>query len=266
MRRSDPHGREAGGQGRPAALAPSDTPPGPRRQPLGQLLRRDWLVFGCALDPGRWPTSPTIGRRGKRRFARWPEARRRLHTQHIGQIQPGEGRSEGGLDAIAGIAQHHALRNALRQGRPDSPQGDLRLGLKADLLRHAGPGPPLGVARPGLGQVEPIGDRQAGMVVGHRQTHRHLTVVLLAELAAVLPRHPNRVLALLRETGVVDDPVLHRPVPPERRQDLLSHGAQQRRIAPLGLGHHVMQRLMPRPHSCWLDPRRHRLDALAGAG
>jgi hypothetical protein len=64
------------------------------------------------------------------------------------------------------------------------------------------------------------------MVVGHRQAHRHLTVVLLAELAAVLPRHPNRVLALLRETGVVDDPVPHRPVPLKRRQDLVPHGTQ----------------------------------------
>jgi hypothetical protein len=113
------------------------------------------------------------------------------------------------------------------------------------------------------GQVEPPGDRQAGLVVGHRQAHRHLTKLLLAELATVLPRHADRVLALLREAGVIDNPVPHRAVPLERRQYLLAHRPQQRRIVPFGLGHHVMQRLVRRLHPGRRDPRRHRLNALA---
>ena len=36
------------------------------------------------------------------------------------------------------------------------------------------------------------------MVVRHREADRHLAVVLLAQLPAVLPRHPDRVRALLR--------------------------------------------------------------------
>src|SRR3954451_12632482 len=35
---------------------------------------------------------------------------------------------------------------------------------------------------------------------------RNLAVVLLAQLTAVLTRHPDRVTALLRKAGVVDDP------------------------------------------------------------
>src|SRR3712207_6910477 len=42
---------------------------------------------------------------------------------------------------------------------------------------------------------------------------RHLAILPLAELPAVLPRHAHRVPALLREAGVVHDPVAHRPVP-----------------------------------------------------
>jgi hypothetical protein len=73
-------------------------------------------------------------------------------------------------------------------------------------------------------------------------------------------------LALLRKASVADDPVPHRPVPLERRQDLLFYDAQQRRVAPVRLGHHMVQRLMPRPDTSRLDPRGHRLDALAGTG
>jgi hypothetical protein len=36
-----------------------------------------------------------------------------------------------------------------------------------------------------------------------RQTAGHLTIVLLAQLTAILLRHPDRVAAFLRKTGVV---------------------------------------------------------------
>src|SRR6266702_63557 len=40
----------------------------------------------------------------------------------------------------------------------------------------------LGVCRPVFGKVQPIGKGQARQFVGHRQRHRHLAVILLAEL------------------------------------------------------------------------------------
>jgi hypothetical protein len=42
-------------------------------------------------------------------------------------------------------------------------------------------------------------------VIGNRQRHRDLTIVLLAKLAAILPRHPDRVPPLLGKAGVVDN-------------------------------------------------------------
>ena len=70
------------------------------------------------------------------------------------------------------------------------------------------------------------------MVIGQRQRHRDLAVVLLAELAAILPRHPDRVLPLLGKAGVVDDPGLDRPVPLDRRQHHLAHLGQHLLVRP----------------------------------
>jgi len=41
---------------------------------------------------------------------------------------------------------------------------------------------------------------------GDRQPNSDLTIVLLSELSAILPCGTDRMLALFRKTGVVDDP------------------------------------------------------------
>ena len=61
------------------------------------------------------------------------------------------------------------------------------------------------------------------MMIGQRQRHRHLAIVLLAKLPAILPRHADRMLALLGKAGVVDDPGLDRAMPFHRRQHHLAH-------------------------------------------
>ena len=55
-------------------------------------------------------------------------------------------------------------------------------------------------------------------------------------------------------------------MPLDRRQHLRPHRGQNRRIVPLRLGHHVVQRLMFGLHMGGVEPRRHRLDALAFPG
>jgi hypothetical protein len=49
------------------------------------------------------------------------------------------------------------------------------------------------------------------MVIGQRQRHRDVAIVLLAEPPAVLPRYANRVLSPFGEACVMDDPQLDRP-------------------------------------------------------
>lgn len=50
------------------------------------------------------------------------------------------------------------------------------------------------------------------MLVGDREADGDLAVVLLVELAAVLPCDADGMPALLGEASVVDDPGLDRPV------------------------------------------------------
>ena len=97
----------------------------------------------------------------------------------------------------------------------------------------------------------------------HRQADRHLAVVLLAQLAAILPRHADRVAALLGKAGVVDDPRLDRFVTRDGWQDTFAHTAQHRLIGPRRLGHKVQQRLVLRRGSLRRGHCRQWFDALA---
>jgi hypothetical protein len=142
------------------------------------------------------------------------------------------------------------------------PQRDFGLGGELHLRRHAGCLAPLGVGRPFLRQVQLIGHGQAGLFIGHRDAHRHLAVVLLAQYPAVLPRHPHRVLALLRKARVVDDPVAAgREI--HLRHHPLGDALEHLLIRPLGPGHEVMQRLVPGAGVLAVDAGRYRLHALA---
>ena len=92
-----------------------------------------------------------------------------------------------------------------------------------------------------------------------------MAVVLLAQHPAVLAGHANRVLALLRESRVINDPPAAQ-AEVHLRHDPLAHTAKQFLIRPVGLGHEMMQRLMPRAGVQRINPRRHRLHTLARQG
>jgi hypothetical protein len=101
------------------------------------------------------------------------------------------------------------------------------------------------------------------VIVGNRQADRHLAVVLLAELAAVLPRHADRVLALLGHAGVIDDQRSDLASPLDDGQDTGAHRREHRVIGPIGLGHEVMERLVRGLYPPRLHARGHRFDAFA---
>jgi hypothetical protein len=61
------------------------------------------------------------------------------------------------------------------------------------------------------------------MRVGKRERHRNLAIVLLAELAAILARNPDRVPTVLWEAGIVDNPRFNRSMPLDLRQYQLAH-------------------------------------------
>lgn len=86
-------------------------------------------------------------------------------------------------------------------------QRDLRLGCKHVIFQHTPLQTTPCIAHPILGKTKLISDGNAARLGGKRQTVRHLAVILLATLAAILTRHPNGVFALLRKARVVDYPV-----------------------------------------------------------
>ena len=100
-------------------------------------------------------------------------------------------------------------------------------------------------------------------MIGQRQADRNLAVVPLAQLAAILTRHPDRVTALLRKSGVVDDPGFNCVALFNDRQGQLLYPAENPLIRPRRVGDEMQQRLV-----LGRDPRRRRyrrdrLDALA---
>ena len=127
------------------------------------------------------------------------------------------------IAAIAGIHEDDPAWQAGFGSRTDLIERNLGLGLEGHLLGHTGLLAPGWIIRPLLRQVEAIGDRQAGRAIGKRERHSHLAIVLLAELSAILTRHPHRVPALLGEAGIVDDPGLDGPGALDCRQDQAAH-------------------------------------------
>jgi hypothetical protein len=105
-------------------------------------------------------------------------------------------------------------------------QRNLRLGLEPDRGRNVRLFAAGYVIAPRARQIEPIGNRQAGMMVGDRQRHRHLAIGLLAELPTVLMMRPDRVLAFLGTPRVVDDPGFDRAMLRHRWRHQFTHFGQ----------------------------------------
>ena len=247
-------------EGHIASLAPSDRPPRLGRKAEGKILDLDRLVLGIAAQLfGRPAAAPDVrlGRQGP--GAGRPHGGVRQNARDVGQPQRRDGCAQIDVRAIARIHQHHAARQARRTGRADLIERDLRLGLKADLLGHARLLAAGSVRGPALRQIQAIGHRQARMSIGQRQRHCDLAIVLLAELAAILPGHAHRMRALLGKARVIDDPGLDRPMSLDRRQNHLANFCQHPLVRPAPLADKMQQRLMLRRRR----HRSHRLHALA---
>jgi hypothetical protein len=83
------------------------------------------------------------------------------------------------VPAIGRIHQRDAAWQIALAGPADLLQRELRLGLELDLLRHACLLSPGTILRPGFRQVQPIGHRKAGGMIGNRQRHLDLAIGLL---------------------------------------------------------------------------------------
>ena len=174
-------------------------------------------MLAIAAQPLRRPaaTRPTLLRR-QRRGARCPHRGGRANAGRVGHPECCDATPQRRVVAIAGIEQRYAARQACLLRPAQLLKRDLRLGLEFHLLGNPCLVPARAVLRPISRQIKLIGHRQARMMIGQRQRYCDLAVVLLAKLAAILPRHPNRMLTLLGKASIVDDPGLDRTVPLRR--------------------------------------------------
>jgi hypothetical protein len=140
---------------------------------------------------GFWPgAAGTRSWRG-RCFTGPPDHRGGQDAGHVGQPKFADPSTQFAVVAIGWVHQCHARRHAIRHRLAQLPQCDLGLGLEADVIRHSGDRPADRIVGPFFRQIQPVGNGQAALVSSHRQAHRHLAVVLLAQLTAILPRHPD---------------------------------------------------------------------------
>ena len=182
-------------------------------------------------------------------------ARDAHRPEQLPLVQPA---AERGARAIAGIRQHGAEPHARGPQPVQLGQRDLALAPGLHLRRgHAGPGAPPGLGGPLLRQEQAQTDRDGHLAPGQGQRDQCLAVRPLAQRSAVLPRHANRQVPLLRQGGVVDHQ--HRLRPAQQPVRALGQHPPQRAVVPGRAGDEVVQLVVPRQ----AEPGRHGLQALA---
>jgi hypothetical protein len=126
--------------------------------------------------------------------------------QHEGLPAPLELPAEPAVRAVDLVAQHPGAGQARIQRPTDHPRREHRLGGEGDLLRDGRLGPlGLVLAPPLPGKVEFAVDQRVALAAGVGEEDADPGILDPARGAAVLPRHPGRVLALLQEPGLVHD-------------------------------------------------------------
>src|SRR6185503_721295 len=261
MRRSHSHRGKARGQFLVGSLTPLYRAPLLRCQRFGQPLYAKRRRARHTLPPCRGTPDFVFGLWRHRPRASRPYGGDRLHPHTILQPHFIERFTPRRFIAIACIRQHDADGNARSFGHADLLQRDLGLGLKLYFLRHTGLFPPPLILSPSLRQVQPPVDRHTATLGGQRPTHRHLTIVLLAQLPAVLPRYSHRVSPFLGKPGIVHDPI-KLALAPKLGHHPIAHAPQNRHVGPLRVGHQVVQRLMLCADVPRINVRRQRFHAL----
>jgi hypothetical protein len=194
------------------------------------------------------------------RHVRRVDLLRRQHPDREGEVPLVQASTELGRLTILGVGQDAAEASARGQHTIDLLERDPPLGTVDDPFGHTGPRPPLVVGAPVLRQEQAQADADRHLSPGQGERDQRLAVRPLAQLAAVLPFDPDRVLALLDQGGVVDHQ--HRVRPADQPVGGLHQLVLQRGRRP-GRGRDEVVQLL---RVAWGHPRRHRLDALALAG
>jgi hypothetical protein len=145
----------------------------------------------------RWPAHLLARRGWKWLRSGLPHCGRRLHAQYILQIEFRYPGPKLPINPITCISDDYSTRDVLLHGIPDLIQRYLRLRVECNVFGDPGRIPLFLVTGPNLRQVQPICEGKTRSPGRHRQTHRDTTIVLLADLSAILSRDTHRMTAFL---------------------------------------------------------------------
>src|ERR1035437_347535 len=173
-----------------ARLQPAFTPFAPANRPPTFGLPRRLLRGGRPLIPiaGRGRRSPFAGSFQRGDLGRLqPYSDLRQDTHGVFQFPPFQFFSELGAISVAGIAQHHSIRQAPLSDLIDDLQRQFPLLAKDDALRNARLAPPLSVLGPTLRQIQPPSQRSISLFADMMNAHRDLAMPGLSNGTRVLP-------------------------------------------------------------------------------
>jgi hypothetical protein len=148
------------------------------------------MMLRIPLQQAWWSSRPVIVGRRFGPLAGFPDRHRALDPRHVTQFQFGQLGAEAGVGSVSGIGQHDSFGNASRARQANLFQRDFGLGPEQHLGGHPRFLSPLAVVGPYFRQIQTERNRHAGGFRRHRKAHGHPAVVLLADLTAVLARHP----------------------------------------------------------------------------
>src|SRR5271166_148108 len=259
MRR--PHALQSKARGHLSAgsLAPADGPKGSGSQPPGQIEHRMRVVLAAATQKLGSPAHSLPTPRGKRLLSWRPHFGFLRDPNCVGKTAGDDPLAELRDHPVSGIGHHRGAWQFQPEQPVDFFERDLPFGLEAYLWRDLCCGAGSVWHNPLLRQVEPVGARNAHRAVHQRDGYRHLAIRSFSQHPAVLPRHPNRVAALLRYASVIEHPGRHWPMALHLLERILSGHFQHSAFVPRSLGHEVMHRLMPHTDIAWINLCRHRL-------
>jgi hypothetical protein len=129
-----------------------------------------------------------------------------LDLHDIADTAAGKALAERASVTVAGVGDQHR-RVKLPAGQlVQHVEGELPLRPVSDIGGQVRCVAPLDVVIPAGGEEQPPVQRAGGLLAGRVDRDAQLAVGDLAERAAVLALHPDRVAAVLGEAGIVDDP------------------------------------------------------------
>src|ERR1700675_258775 len=166
-----------------ARLQPAFTPFAPANRPpafclLSSLLRGGRPLIAVA-GRSRWASLARYFERGDL-WRLQPYSDLRQDTHGVFQFSLFQFFSEFGAISVAGITQHHSIRQTPLSDLIDDFQRQLPLLAKDDSLRNARLEPPLGVVGPTLRQIQPPAQRYISLFANMMNTHCDLAVACLS--------------------------------------------------------------------------------------